>query len=580
MRSVLFTIMSLALICAFTVSASAQEREFVPVTDAMLQNPAPADWPSWRRTPNLWGYSPLDQITRRNVGQLRLVWTRPLGPGVQEGTPLVYDGVMYFPNPSDITQAIDAASGDLIWEYRRPVQDDNGDYIAFPSINRNLAIYGTLIFDNGADNYAYALDARTGKLAWETQILDYRKGAQHSSGPMIANGKVVSGRSCEPEAGPVACIIVAFDALTGRELWRTRLIPRPGEPGDETWGGVPYEERRQVGSWMVPSFDPELNRIYVGTSVTAPAPKFTLAGNDKQYLYHNSTLALDADTGEIVWYLQHNTDHWDLDHPFERMIVDTEVAPDARAVPWINPRVRPGQTYKVITGVPGKTGLVYTIDRETGQFLWARPTVYQNVIESVNTESGTGVVNPDTMFTAAGQERMVCPSLTGGKNYHAGAYSPLTRLMYFPLQNVCMQITATTATPTVDDVYAISSTNEIAPGTDNVGTIEAISVETGETAWKHEQRAGATSLVATGGGLLFGGDVQGRFRAFDQRTGEVLWEVNLGSQVTGFPVTFAVGGKQYIAISTGGAPNTFGLAALTPELRAGTANNLYVFALP
>jgi len=572
--------LGIGAVCAIASPLAAQQREFVPVTDEMLRNPAPADWPSWRRTQGLWGYSPLDEINRRNVEQLRLVWTRPLAQGIQEGTPLVHDGVMYFPNPNDVTQAIDAVTGDLIWEYRRPVQDDNNDYIAFPSINRNLAMYGNLILDNGADNFAYAIDARTGELVWETKILDYRRGGQHSSGPMIAGGKVISGRSCEPEGGPEACVITAFDALTGRELWRTRTIPKPGEPGDETWGGVPYEERRQVGSWMVPSYDPELNRIYLGTSVTAPTPKYMLAGNDKQYLYHNSTLALDADTGEIVWYLQHVVDHWDLDHPFARILIETEVAPDPDAVPWINPRVRTGETYKVITGVPGKTGLVYTIDRQTGQFLWARPTVYQNVIETVNTESGSGVVNPETTFTAAGQTRMVCPSLSGGKNYHAGAYSPLTGLMFFPLQNICMQVTPTTDTPTVEDVYAIDTRDEIAPGTDKVGTIEAISVETGRTAWKYESRAGQTSVIATGGGLLFGGDVHGRFRAFDQRTGEILWEVNLGSQVTGFPATYAVDGKQYIAVSTGGALNTMSLAALAREVRAGTANNLFVFALP
>lgn len=156
----------------------------------------------------------------------------------------------------------------------------------------------------------------------------------------------------------------------------------------------------------------------------------------------------------------------------------------------------------------------------------------------------------------------------------------LTGLMYFPLQNVCMEATATTAEPTIEDVHAIDTHNEIAQGTNNVGTIEAISVETGRTVWKFEHRAGQTSVIATGGGLLFGGDTQGRFRAFDQRTGEILWEANLGSQVTGFPATFAVDGKQYIAVSTGSALNTMSLAALARELRAGTDNDLYVFVLP
>ena len=575
-KSVVVTLLGLLI----ASSVGAQQSEFVPVTDEMLQNPDPADWPMWRRTLNHWGHSPLDQIDPGNVSRLRLVWTRPLNPGVQEGTPLVYDGTMYFPHPNDFTQAIDATTGDLIWEYRRPVQDDNNDYVLFPSLNRNLAIYGNYILDNGADNYAYALDARTGELAWETQILDYRLGGQHSGGPIVANGKVVSGRSCAPKGGPEACVITAFDALTGEELWRTHTIPRPGEPGDETWGDIPYEERRHVGTWMIPSFDPELNRIYIGTSVTSPAPKFMLAGNDEQYLYHNSTLSIDADTGEIVWYMQHVVDHWDLDHPFERLLIDTAIAPDPDAVEWINPRVRPGEVRKVVTGVPGKTGLVYTVDRDTGQFLWARETIMQNVISEVNTESGAGIVNPDMLYTGVGQEKLVCPSLNGGKNYHASAYSPLSGIMYIPLHNTCMSATSNSEVWQPDDAYAIDTRLQLPPGVENAGSIEAISATTGETVWKREQRAVTTSLMTTGSGLLFGGDANGRFRAYDQLTGEILWEVNLGSHVTGYPATFAVDGKQYVAVSTGGSLNTLSLMALAPELRSGTANNLYVFALP
>ena len=552
-----------------------------PVTDAMLANPPPADWLMWRRTLNSWGFSPLEQIDRRNVGQLRLVWTRRLADGgYQEGTPLVHDGILYFPNPFDITQAFDAATGDFIWEHRRRVPDDVGEYFPAAETNRNLAIYDNLILDNGADGYAYALDAKTGDLVWETLILDYRKGAKNSSGPIIANGKVISGRSCEPEGGPEACVITAFDARTGRELWRARTIPKPGEPGDETWGDVPYENRWHVGMWMVPSFDPETNRIYVGTSVTAPAPKFMLGGNDEQHLYHNSTLAIDADTGEIVWYFQHVVDHWDLDHPFERLLVETAVAPDPSAVRWINPRVRPGEVRKVITGIPGKTGLVYTLDRETGQFLWARETIMQNVITDLNVESGRATVNPDKVFAAAGQEKLICPSTSGGKNYPAGTYSPQTGVMYYPLHNTCMMSTSAADEQSLEDLYAIRNRVQITPGTENVGTIEAISVETGATVWKREQRAGHLSLISTGGGLLFGGDVNGRFRAYDQRTGDILWEVNLGAAVNGYPATFAVDGKQYVAVSTGGSGLAFGLARLAPDLKPGSGNQLFVFALP
>ena len=286
-------------------TATAQSStDFVPVTDAMLQSPAPADWLMWRRTLDGWGYSPLDEIDRDNVGALRMVWSRGLTTGRQTGTPLVYDGVMYMPNPNDVIQAIDAASGDLKWEHRREIPDDLAEYIiaGLSQNNRNIAIYGNLIIDTSADDYVFALDATTGRVAWETQILDYTVNpALQGAGPIIANGKVISGRSCMPRGGPDACVITAHDAATGRELWRRRTIPAPGEPGDETWGGVPFEERKHVGAWMVPSYDPELNLIYIGTSVTSPAPKFMLGGADNQHLYHNSTLALDADTGEIVW---------------------------------------------------------------------------------------------------------------------------------------------------------------------------------------------------------------------------------------------------------------------------------------
>jgi alcohol dehydrogenase (cytochrome c) len=405
-------------------------------------------------------------------------------------------------------------------------------------------------------------------------------GSQQTSGPIVVDGKVISGRGCEPEGGPEACVVTAHDARTGEELWRTRTIALTGEPGGDTWGDVPDAGRWHVGTWVVPSYDPELDLIYIGTSVTSPAPKFLLGGNDEQHLYHNSTLALDPDTGEIVWYYQHLVDHWDLDHPFERLIVDTAVAPDPDQVPWINPNITPGETRKVITGVPGKTGVVYTLDAATGEFLWARPTVYQTVVQSIDGATGAVTVNPDMLFDAQGDQALVCPNSNGGKNWQASAYSPLTNMFYVPLQNTCMDVTVVIDAPTLDSLYGTRSQARIAPGTDNVGTIEAVSAETGDTGWKFEQRAGTTSLVATGGGLLFGGDVNGRFRAFDQETGEILWEINVGRPVTGFPITYAVDGRQFVAVSTGTSLATGGVSRLTPELRPSAGNSLFVFALP
>ena len=229
-----------ALAAASPPAAYAQPAaDFVPVTDAVLQDPDPADWLMWRRTLDSWGYSPLDQIDRRNVGDLRMVWSRALAPGSQQGTPLVYGGVLYMPNPRDTIQALDAATGDLLWEYRRSRPDDLHDhvYTALGEANRNIAIHGRHLIGTSADGYVYAVDATTGRLAWETQIVDYtRHPAHQTSGPIIAGGKVISGRGCLPAGGPHACFIAAHDAATGAELWRRPLIPAPGEPGGRDLG--------------------------------------------------------------------------------------------------------------------------------------------------------------------------------------------------------------------------------------------------------------------------------------------------------------------------------------------------------
>ena len=554
---------------------------FVPVTDAMLQDPAPGDWLTWRRTLDGWGYSPLDQIDRGNVGDLRMVWSRALAPGRQEGTPLAYGGVLYMPQASDVIEAIDAATGDLIWQHRRDLPDDVYDFVGGNARNnRNIAIYDRFIINTSDDNYAFALDAETGEIAWETRIFDYRETpAGHSSGPIIADGRVISGRSCRPAGGPESCVVVAHDALTGEELWRRRTVPAPGEPGDETWGGVPYEQRVHVGTWMPASYDPELRLIYQGTSVTSPAPKFMLGGIENTHLYHNSTLALDVGTGEIRWHYQHMNDHWDLDHPFERILVDTAVAPDPGAVRWINPRIEPGEVRRVMTGIPGKTGLVYTLDRGTGEFLWATPTVAQNVIDHIDGATGAVTENAEVIFTAEGQTVLACPNMHGGKDWEAGAYSPLTNTLYMPMRNMCQRLLATTSPDASHRIYALAVRHEHAPGSELLGAVYAISAETGETRWLHQQRAATLSLVATGGGLVFGGDANGRFRAFDHETGDVLWEINLGSPVSGFPISFAVDGRQYVAVGTGGAATTPSFLRLTPELRPSNGNNLFVFAL-
>ena len=213
-------------------AAFAQEADRIrPVTDAELANPSPDEWLMWRRTLDGWGYSPLDQIDRGNVGDLRLVWSRALTPGRQQGTPLVRDGVMFMPNPRDIIQALDAVTGDLIWEHRRDRPDDLADYMIGTLIdtNRNIAIHDELIIDTSMDDHIFALNAETGEVVWDTEILDYRVNpANQTSGPIVAGGKVYSGRSCDPRGGPNGCVITAHDAATGEEL--VAHAPHPGHP--------------------------------------------------------------------------------------------------------------------------------------------------------------------------------------------------------------------------------------------------------------------------------------------------------------------------------------------------------------
>jgi alcohol dehydrogenase (cytochrome c) len=558
------------------LSATAQTGDdFVPVTDRMLERPADGDWLMWRRTQNGWGYSPLEQIDKRNVATLKQVWSAPLGEGNQEATPIVYGGMMYVPNRGDYVQAYAATTGALVWEYRRKFPEDVSG-----GTNRTMAIYGTTLIDAGSDNMLYAIDARTGELVWETKIHEPKTRARATSGPIIAKGRVITGRQCQPDATHEACVVTAHDAKTGQELWRARTIPRVGEPGDESWGNVPMEQRWHVGTWMVPSFDPELGLIYVGTSVTIPAAKFILGGADAQHLYHNSTLALDVETGKLAWYYQHLVDHWDLDHPFERLLVDTRVAPDPAEVAWRNPNIRPGERRRVVTGIPGKSGVVYTLDRETGEFLWARPTIFQNVIKSID-GAGRVSVDPERVYTRMDETILVCPGMNGGKNWPAGAYSPKTNTMYMPMQNQCM--TARTQSDQRDPslVYGLEQTQQLTPGTNNQGVIFAVSAATGKTLWRHEQRAGVMSMVATGGGLVFGGDVAGKFTAYDDETGSVLWQADLGSPISGYPVVYAVNGKEYVAVLTSPS-NVFGnLTRLAPDaVPKGLENRMFVFALP
>lgn len=565
--------------------------DFEPVTDEMLVSPEPQDWLMYRRTYDSWAYSPLEQVDRDNVGRLELAWSRAMTSGRQYITPLAYRGVLYVESPRDILQALDAKTGDLIWEYRWQPADPKEASAVTPDTQvrgtRNIAIYGERIYHLTSDAHLIAVNARTGALEWAVPETAREGGITHSAGPIIVDGKVVSGRSAAPRGGPEVGYIAAHDAETGRELWRFHTIPAPGEHGDESWQGVPWEDRQHVGTWDVGSYDPELGLLYWGTSVPSPALETVRGTEGGDVLYSNSTLALDPETGELRWYYQHlPRDNWDLDHVFERLLVDTVVSPNAEEVRWISPRLNAGQRRRVVTGIPGKTGIVYTLDAATGEFLWARETIHQNVIADINPATGRVTID-EAMVPQPFEEHLVCPGNAGGKNWMGGAYSPRTGLMYHVMLNACMLQRGTTDHFRRGLGYAVSWVMVEDPalaGRDPypVGRLDAIAVDDGRTQWRHERRAGLVSgLVATAGGLVFGGDANRRFAAFDDRSGEVLWETVLSAPVTGHPVSFAVDGEQHIAVAAGGNTHVDRTAlSLHPEIKVPQGfNTLFVFRL-
>ena len=566
------------LLTGSAASAQSPTDDYTPVTAQMLVDPPADDWLMWRRTHNHWGHSPLDQIDTTNVGSLRLAWAWTMAEGIQETTPLVHDGVMFLVQACDYVEALDVRDGTRLWEYRRE-RVEHGARLSCAT--RNGALYQDKLFLGTHDAHLVALDARTGEVVWDQQVGDWEVGQHYSGGPQVIKGRVVAGMSGCYHLN-TRCWISAHDAETGREVWRTYTIPRPGEFGYDTWGGIPDEMRRGGSSWNAPSYDPELNLIYAGVGVPIPWGSVQRGTGDGDVLFTNSTLAIDADTGEIVWYFQHiPNDEWDLDHPYARLVVETEVSPDPDAVDWVNGGITPGSRRKIVTGIPGKTGIVWALDAATGAFLWAEPTSRQNVVVDVDAESRRVILNESLKFPQVGEPVYVCPSYIGGINWQATSYHPGTNALYAPTNNVCMNLTLNEFRNRPGAHHGSArGVPEVAPDVDGqVGQFVAMDLTTGRTLWTHRQRAGiGGSVLTTGGGLVFVTDDARRLRAFDARTGEILWEQILNSSAGGFPVSYQHDGVQYIAIAAGGGMNYRGV---TPEIRQPPRGNvLFVFRLP
>jgi alcohol dehydrogenase (cytochrome c) len=529
-----------------------------PVTDAMLRDPAPGDWLMWRRTYNGWGHSPLAAINRDNVSNLRVAWTWGMNStGFTEFTPLVHDGILFLWNYGEKIQALDARNGNLLWEYTHPVP---ADFVreTFYRTKRALAIGGNKLIFPTVDMHIVALDVKTGVPVWDVSTDSVTPagmrvvGAQrvYNGGPLVISGKVIMGASgCAPGGAPtsIGCFITGHDLETGRELWRFNTIAQPGEPGGDTWNNLPADRRWGASIWTPPSYDPELNLLFVGTG--SPFPWSSIqrgtynpegGGHRGDILYTNSTLALNPDTGKLVWYYSHlPNDTFDQDYAFERVIVPIE---------W------QGQQRKAVI-TAGKPAVIEVLDAATGKFLYARDPGAQNIFTF---DPVTGVKTLLPPGPPEGIRR--CPSNNGARNYLAGAYSPSTNLYYLSVNDVCT-----------------------GRGGETPDRMIGMNVNTGE--FKVDQAARvvqSSAKLTTAGGLLFSAAADRYFRAFDDRDGTLLWETRLQDVPNAFPITYMVEGKQYVAMIAGN-PGLIGngAARATGEfLRPTPTSVLWVWQLP
>ena len=558
-------VVAIALAGAATLTGLAQQVADVrPVPNAVLQDPDPGDWVNWRRTLDGWGYSPLGEITRENVGDLQLAWSWGLEPGVSQTTPLVRDGVMYIANPGNVVQALDAATGDFIWEHRREMDERRRPGAQM----RSLAIFEDLILLNTVDAHIVGLDARTGAVRWDTDVAPDHEGYGFSSGPVVADGVIVAGlRGCERFRDDT-CYIVGVDGRTGQVLWRTSTIARPGERGGDSWGDLPLLFRAGADAWIPGSYDPVNRLIYYGTSQAKPWTR-DARGTEGDALYSNSTLALDPATGEMKWYFQHIPgDSHDMDETFERILIDVDGRPSVYSM--------------------GKLGILWQLDRVTGDYINATDLGYQNLVD-LNRETGE-LVYRDGAVVDVGEELFFCPSTGGFKSLRAMAYHPDTGALYVPINLQC----ETAAFGPVERREGGGGTggvrgrqNHFHPDApDELGEFQAMDIRTGETLWRHRRRAPYnTAALTTAGGLVFIGDWERYVFAYDASNGDEIWRSRLSTMANGYPISYAVDGKQYIAFGAGGplggsSWTSIIPADLIPEMRNPRAGNaIFVFAL-
>ncbi len=537
-------------------------KNFDDISDQDINYPKENDWTSWRRTPLGFGYSPLKQINKENVQKLKLSWSLTMNEGSNQGTPLISQGVMFLTHPGNMIQALNAANGRLIWEYKYPYPKDS---MLLGGPTKNIAMYKDKIFMATYDAALIALDIRTGKLLWKNIKADYKDGYTHSSGPIIANGVVISGiNGCERyiEDG---CFITGHDPDSGKELWRTSTVALSEDINGSSWGNTPDIFRAGSDTWIAGSYDPELNIFYIGTSQAKPwvAASRGMSPNEKA-LYTNSTLAMNPQTGKILWFFQHiQGETIDMEVGFERILADID---DKKLLLTI-----------------GKDGILWKLDREKGNFIDLKETINQNIYKKVDRNKGKVAYRDDILLSKIDTPFSACPGIYGGHNWQAVSYDPESYLMVIPLHQLCADMIGRyVERKEGGGGYGANSRNYKMDNTNgNVGKLVTIDIRNMEKIWQYEQNAMfLTGSLSTAGGLTFIGDLDRKFMAFDTKTGILLWDTTLGSALHGFPVTYAVNGKQYIAVQTGMGVFRAMTSVISPDIyQPEGGNTIYVFEL-
>lgn len=530
---------SLAVLLTAGALGAAYGADYTPVTDARLQNPEPQNWLMTRGNYQGWSYSTLDQINTSNVKNLVPVWTVSTGvDSGHEAPPIVNNGVMFVATPYSQVMAMDAATGTVLWRYKRKLPEG---FSALHNTSRGVALYGDKVFLPGLDAVLVALDAKTGKVAWEAKVEDWKTGYYMTMAPLIVRGKVLVGIA-GGEFG-VRGFVEAFDADTGKPAWKTYSVPAPGEPGSETWEKPDTWKTGGASTWMTGNYDPVTNTVYWGTGNGSPWFGDQRPGDN---LFTSSTLALDGDTGKIKGHFQyHQNESWDWDAMNAPMLVDFQ------------------KGNNVVQGLltPQRNGYLYWLGRGADgsiTYLNSENYVPQNVFKSIDPKTGRPVVDLDHK-PATGKTALFCPGLWGGKDWPFESYSPKTGMVYIPSnENHCNNFEGKveqrvpgqwwTGVAIPDFHYSVDTKAGF------FGELQAYDVNTGKRAWRDLYTSSMMwgSVLTTAGNVLFTGGTNDRmFRAYDAKTGDELWHFRTNSGIMAPPSTFEVDGVQYVAVASG-----------------------------